>query len=124
MATLVVNKENFKEVVERKGLVLLDWWAPWCAPCRAFGPIFEQVSAAHPEMTFGKVNTDEEQELAQAFQVRSIPTLMVLRDQVALYAQAGSLPAAQLEELIREAAEVDMDKVRQELQERRAQPKA
>jgi thioredoxin len=115
--TVDVTAANFKDVVEKDGIVLVDWWAPWCGPCRVFGPTFEKVAAKHPDVTFGKVNTEEEQQLAGAFDIRSIPTLMVLRDKVLLYSEAGALPEAALEDLIRQVRALDMDKVRAEIAE-------
>jgi thioredoxin 1 len=112
--TKKVTDENFKQIVDRDGIVLLDWWAPWCGPCRVFGPIFEKVASKHPDIVFGKVNTEEEQALAGAFGIRSIPTLMVFRDRVLVFSQAGALPAPLLEELIAKVRELDMQQVRRE----------
>ena len=95
--------------------MLIDWWAPWCGPCRAFGPTYEKVAAKHPDITFGKVNTEDEPELAAAFDIRSIPTLMILRDKVLLFSQPGALPEAALEDLIRQVRALDMEKVRAEI---------
>ena len=117
-ATVEITDANFKQVAEKDGIVLIDWWAPWCGPCRAFGPTYEKVAAGHPDVTFGKVNTEEEQALAGSFDIRSIPTLMILRDKVLLYSQAGALPEAALEDLIRQVRELDMEKVRAEVAER------
>jgi len=97
--------------------VLIDWWAPWCGPCRVFGPTYEKVAQKHPDITFGKVNTEEQQSLAGSFDIRSIPTLMILRDKVLLYSQAGALPEAALEDLIQQVRTLDMDKVRAEIAE-------
>ncbi len=119
MATLAVTEQNFEATV-KSGIVLIDWWAAWCGPCRAFAPTFERVSEAHPDIVFGKVDTEDQPGLAGAFQIRSIPTLMVLRDGILLYAQPGMLPAAALEELIKKARELDMDQVRRELDEAEA----
>ena len=125
-ATVEVNAKNFKEVVERDGIVLLDWWAPWCGPCRVFGPTYEKVAGKHPDITFGKVNTEDQQDLAGAFDIRSIPTLMILRDKVLLFSQPGALPEAGLEDLIRQVRALDMEKVRAEIaeQEKGRQPTA
>lgn len=111
-ATVEVTQQNFKEVVEREGIVLLDWWAPWCGPCRTFGPTYEKVAARHPDLTFAKVNTEAEPALAGAFEIRSIPTLMILRDRVLLFSEAGALPEAALEDLIRQVRALDMEEVR------------
>ncbi len=117
MAAIEVTSENFKDMVEKDGIVLLDWWAPWCGPCRAFAPVFEKASETHKDVTFGKINTDEQQELSGAFEIRSIPTLMLFRDKVLLFAQPGALPPAALEELITKAKTIDMDDVRRQMAE-------
>jgi thioredoxin 1 len=112
MATVALGMESFKESVEKTGIVFIDWWAAWCGPCRAFAPTYEKVAEANPDITFAKIDTDAEQQLAGAFQIRSIPTLMIFRDGIPLFAQAGALPQAALEELIQKVRALDMDKVR------------
>jgi thioredoxin 1 len=121
-ATVDITEASFKQVVEKDGIVLVDWWAPWCGPCRAFAPTYEKVAAEHPDVTFGKVNTEDEQGLAGSFDIRSIPTLMILRDKVLLYSQAGALPESALQDLLRQVRALDMEKVRAEIaeQERKA----
>ena len=115
MGAVAVGMSDFQTTIEKGGIVLVDWWAPWCGPCRAFAPTFEAVAEANPDVTFAKVNTEQEQELAGSFQIRSIPTLMVFRDKVLLFAQAGALPRPVLEELVTKVRAVDMDQVRAEM---------
>ncbi|MEV6270636.1 thioredoxin [Kribbella sp. NPDC051936] len=115
MATVELTQENFNEVVGSDGLVLVDFWAEWCGPCKMFGPVFEKSSETHGDITFGKVDTEAQVELAQAFQIRSIPTLMAVRDGVVLYSQAGALPAASLEDLIGQLRAVDMEEVKSQI---------
>ncbi len=117
MATVAVTKDSFQQVVGKDGIVFIDWWAPWCGPCRMFGPTYEKVSEKNPDITFAKVNTEVEQELAGTFDIRSIPTLMILRDQVLVFAQPGALPESALEQLVTQVRALDMDKVRAEIAE-------
>jgi thioredoxin 1 len=115
MATVELTAENFNSTVTGDGLVLVDFWATWCPPCRMFGPVFEKASERHPDTVFGKVDTEAQPELAATFNITSIPTLMIIRDNVVLYAQPGALPEAALEQLITKASELDMDEVRASL---------
>jgi thioredoxin 1 len=116
MATVEVTERNFEETVE-KGLVLLDWWAEWCGPCRRFAPIYEEASKRHPDVVFGKIDTEAEPNLAGEFGIRSIPTLMAFREGILLFAQPGALPGEVLDELIGKLREVDMDEVRRRVAE-------
>ncbi len=118
MATIALTPENFAATI-KQGIVLVDFWAPWCGPCRAFGPIFEKTSEANPEVTFAKVNTEDEPALGQSFGIQAIPTLMVFRDGVLLFEQAGALPASALQRLIDEVKALDMAKVMAEVEARK-----
>jgi thioredoxin 1 len=117
MATVELTTENFDQVVKGPGLVLVDFWASWCGPCRMFAPVYERAAEKHRDAVFGKVDADAQTELAQAFNVYSIPTLMVVRDGVVLYSEAGALPESALEELIGKAKEIDMDEVHAKIAE-------
>lgn len=115
MAILELNADNFQQTINDNANVIVDFWAPWCAPCRAFAPTFEAASEKQPGIIFAKVNTEEQQDIAAAFNIRSIPTLMVFRDQVIIYSEAGSLPASAFDQLIDQAMALDMDTVRAEI---------
>jgi thioredoxin 1 len=115
MAVVELNQANFEQTVLNNDFVIVDFWAPWCGPCRGFAPVFEAASEKHPDIVFAKVNTEEEQPLAAHFQIRSIPTLMIFREKVIIYAQPGALPASALDDLIARARELDMAKVHEEI---------
>ncbi len=112
MATVDLTAENFEEKVSNSAITIIDFWAPWCGPCKAFAPTYEEVSENHPDVMFAKVNTEVEQALGAQFNIRSIPTLMVIRDNIVIFSQAGALPKPALEDLIKQVKEVDMDEVR------------
>ena len=115
MATVEITGDNFKDTIEKPGIVLLDFWAEWCGPCRAFAPVFEKASDVHADVIFGKIDTEAQQELAGAAGISAIPTLMLFRDGVLLFRESGALPPAALEELVSQAQKLDMDKVRAEI---------
>jgi thioredoxin 1 len=120
MATVELTKENFEDVVTKNDMVIVDFWASWCGPCKSFAPVFESASEQHKDIVFAKVNADDEQELAGSFSIRSIPFVMLFREKVVLYAQAGALPAEGLESVIRQARELDMAQVHKEIAEQQA----
>ena len=115
MATVELTEETLEKTVVENDIVIIDFWAPWCGPCKSFGPIYEEVSEKHPDIVFAKVNTEAEQAIAAHFQIRSIPTLMIFREQVVLFSEAGMLPAAGLEQVIGQVKELDMEKVKAEI---------
>lgn len=121
MATVTLTAKNFQEYVEKPGILVIDWWATWCGPCRAFAPIYEKASDKYTDVVFGKIDTDAEQELAATFEIRSIPTLMVFRDQVLVFARPGMIPAAALEDLVDKVKALDMAEVQRKVAEQEAE---
>ena len=124
MATVTLTHENFEQTVSAGGIVLVDFWATWCGPCRQFGPIFEEASEKYPDIVFGKIDTDDQQQLAMAAQITSIPTLMVFRDGIVVFRQSGALPLSALEDLISQVQNLDMDEVRKQIAEMEAKESA
>ena len=120
MAAVDITKDNFQSTIDENDIVLVDFWASWCGPCKQFAPVFEAASEIHPDIVFGKVNTEEQQELAADFQIRSIPTLMIFREQIGVFMQPGALPPQALEEVIGKVKELDMDYVRAEVEKQAA----
>lgn len=121
MATIELNSDNFDQVVTGNDMVVIDFWAPWCGPCRSFAPVFEAASAKHPDVVFAKVNSDEHQELSGQFGIRSIPTLMVFRQQVILFSEPGAMSGRDLDAVIEQARTLDMDEVRRQIAAQQSQ---
>lgn len=117
MATVELNQDSFESTISDNDIVVVDFWAPWCGPCRSFAPTYESISENHEDIVFAKVNTEDEQGIAAAFQIRSIPTLMVFREKVILFSQPGAMPGAQLEDVIKQVRELDMDEVRKDVEQ-------
>ena len=124
MATIEVTKDNIEEIISKNEMVILDFWAEWCGPCKSFAPVFETASQKYPDVVFGKINTEEQQELAAQFQIRSIPNVMLFREQVMLFTQPGAMPAAGIDSVIAQAKALDMAKIRQEIAEEEANSSA
>ncbi|MBF0381256.1 MAG: thioredoxin [Magnetococcales bacterium] len=116
MATTDLTKENFQQIISDNDMVIVDFWASWCGPCKTFAPIFEKVSEQFPDIVFAKVETDQQQELASSFQIKSIPTLMIFREQIIIFSQPGMLPEEPFVEIIGKASALDMDEIRKEVE--------
>ena len=124
MATIEVTKDNIEEIISKNEMVILDFWAEWCGPCKSFAPVFETASQKYPDVVFGKINSEEQQELAAQFQIRSIPNVMLFREQVMLFTQPGAMPATGIDSVIAQAKALDMAKIRQEIAEEEANSSA
>ncbi len=124
MATVALSEANFNETIENNPIVIIDFWAPWCGPCKSFGPIYEKISDQYSDIVFGKVNTEEEQGLAGHFQIRSIPTTIILKENIAVFQQPGVIPEEGLKDIIKQVQELDMDMVRKEVEKQQAAEKA
>lgn len=121
MATIDITMDDFQDTINNNDFVIVDFWAPWCGPCKGLAPVYEELSDKYPDVVFAKVNTEEQQELAGAFNIRSIPTLMIFREQIVLFSQPGALQGSQLEQVIGQAQELDMDQVRNDIEQQHAE---
>ncbi len=124
MATVELNEETLEKTIVENDIVIIDFWAPWCGPCKSFAPIYEEVSEKYPDIVFAKVNTEDEQAIGAHFQIRSIPTLMIFREQIVLFSEAGMLPASGLEQVIQQVKELDMEKVKADIEASQAEAEA
>jgi len=124
MATVELTDTNFNETVEKNDIIIIDFWAPWCGPCQSFGPVYEKVSDEYSEIVFGKVNTEEQEALAGHFQIRSIPTTVILKENIAVFQQSGVIPEEGLKDIIKQVQELDMDMVRKEMQKQETEAPA
>ena len=121
MATIELTDANFNKTIEKNDIIIIDFWAPWCGPCKSFGPVYEKVSDEYPGIVFGKVNTEEQQALGGHFQIRSIPTTVILKENIAVFQQSGVIPEEGLKDIIKQVEELDMDMVRKELEKQQAE---
>ena len=121
MAVIELSEENFEETINNNDFVIVDFWAQWCGPCKSFAPTYEKISAEFPDIVFGKVNTEEEQGIAAHFQIRSIPTLMMFREQIIIYSEAGALPEMAFKDVVERASDLDMAKVREQMAEEKTE---